>query len=120
MQAADPFSARDTGTQEQYTQFKPLPEQAQLGLAFADACLNDSQHASEVLQATTIALVRRLKSAGLPPERVVIALKESLARYAGAYFHPSLDAEDRALGERESETYRAVLAWCLDAYYGPK
>ncbi|MDB4873903.1 MAG: hypothetical protein JWM41_349 [Gemmatimonadetes bacterium] len=88
----------------------------ELGRAFSVACDDSSPAATSTLRTATVGLVRRLKSDGLPPERVVIAVKTALVRYGGCYATPSFD-EDRAANGRQSKIYRRVFYWALDTYY---
>ena len=49
---------------------------------------------------------RGARACGAPPERMIIAIKESLRRQLGGDLRDALN--------------RAVVQWALDAYYGPR
>jgi hypothetical protein len=91
----------------------------ELGRAFAEACRNDIAQSADALRLATIAMVGRLKADGLPPERVLIAVKTALVRYGGCHLPPSFDNDGESrLDERHAAIYRQVFDWCLDTYYG--
>jgi hypothetical protein len=99
-------------------QYRPPPVAPALGRAFDAACHHDGLDADGRLLDATNALVQRLKRDGLPPEKVLIALKTALTRYAGLHHPPSLDADDDAPLEVERAAhYRMVFDGFLQAYY---
>ncbi len=107
-------------TRDTTPQFVPssVPVAPALGRAFDAACRQCGEDAERVLRDATIALVERLKSKAVPPERVVVAIKAALAKYGNVHIPPSLAAEpEDAGGARRAEVYRRVFGWYLDAYF---
>lgn len=95
------------------------PVAPEFGRAFTEACLRNSPQSIRDLRDATAALVERLKADGLPPERVVVAIKTALVRYGGYPHPPSYDdGHETPEDEQRAKTYRCVFNWCLDAYYG--
>lgn len=90
-----------------------------LGRAFDAACHHDGRDPDERLRDATRALVERLKRDGLPPEKVLIALKAALTRYGSLHHPPSLDADgdDDPLAVERAAHYRIVFDGFLKAYY---
>ena len=86
------------------------------GNAFHELCLNESASAKRDLLNTTVALVRQLEVEGLPPERVIIAIKNALVRFGGCDW-PHLYDTSCFAGECQASAYRSVLSWSLDAYF---
>lgn len=101
------------------TSFTPIttPVAPQLGRAFVAASGRDTAEESAALHWATIAFVRRLKADGLPPERVVVALKAAIARYGGHGIPSLTDQSFDAETSGRAVAYQHVFAWCLDAYY---
>lgn len=94
------------------------PLASNLGLAFTEACRDDTATSMQNLQRATTRFVARLKANGIPPERVIVAIKEALTRDGGSKLPPSFDDAEGEAGEKRSMAYRRVFGWCLDAYYG--
>lgn len=91
----------------------------ELGRAFGSVCIHHGPTADGRLKDATIALVARLKSDGLPPERVVVALKTAIARYSPEHLFPSLvGADGDTVHTERAIAYRHVFGWFLDAYFG--
>ena len=91
----------------------------ELGRAFGGVCVHHGPTADDRLRDATIALVTRLKDDGLPPERVVVALKAAIARYDPAHRFPSLiEASHDTVHMERSIAYQHVFAWFLDTYFG--
>lgn len=91
----------------------------EFGRAFVEACLRNTPEAASHLREATGEFVQRLKADGLPPERVVVAIKAVLVRYGGFSHAPSYDNEhDTPQDETRTMAYRCVFRWYLDAYYG--
>jgi hypothetical protein len=89
-----------------------------LGRAFDAAWHHHGLHSEERLMEATFALVRRLKDDGLPPEKVLVALKTALTKYAELHSAPSLNADDEDPdGVERVVVYRHVFEWFLEAYY---
>ena len=99
-----------------YTPFTP-PLGSELGRAFAQVCQGETASATSDLHDATVTLVERLKADGLPPERVVVAIKDALRHYRGCGLAPSLTDEASAGGERQATAYRRVFGWYLETYY---
>ena len=95
-----------------------VTQPSDLGLAFAEACRGDTPTSMQNLQRATTRFVTRLKANGIPPERVIVAIKEALTRDGGSKLPPSFDDAEGLAGEKRSMAYRRVFGWCLDAYYG--
>lgn len=88
------------------------------GIAFHELCLHESADTTRHLRNATVALVKQLKADGLPPERVIIAIKQALVRFGGCASPPHLYDETSSLaGERHAPAYHSVLAWSLDTYF---
>jgi hypothetical protein len=68
------------------------------------------------LRAITFALVQRLKEDGLPPERVLIAIKAAIVRYGDDHRPPSLAGEDHG-HVPGGAVYERLFSWVLDAYF---
>jgi dihydrodipicolinate synthase/N-acetylneuraminate lyase len=101
-----------------YTPFA-APVAPELGRAFLAACRHDDAQSAAALRLAAVAMVERLKVNGLPPERVVIAMKQALMRYGGCHSPPSFHHEEENLIDgRCDATYRRLFSWCLDAYFG--
>jgi hypothetical protein len=88
--------------------------------AFDKASDEGSDQSLIALRAAAIDFVGALKSQGLAPERVVVALKTALR--AGDSSHwgwiPSLDVEDAWGSTRNEPTiYASLFRWCVEAYY---
>jgi len=117
MLSLEPRAGAHAAGAPRYTPDTP-PIASNLGSAFAQFCRRDTAEATGDLREATVHLVEYLKADGLPPERVVIAMKDALTRYGGYHLPPSLSDAESAVGERPAMAYRRVFAWCLDAYYG--
>lgn len=92
----------------------------ELGRTFEEACHRETPRSAEDLHLATIAMVERLKADGLPPERVIVAIKAALVRYGGCHIPPSFDTDnERGIDERRAAIYRRLFTWCLDTYYAP-
>ena len=91
----------------------------ELGRRFEEACLRHSPQSVNDLRGATVTLVERLKADGLPPERVVIAIKTALVRYGGYPHAPSYnDHLQTAPDDPRALAYRCVFRWSIDAYFG--
>lgn len=94
------------------------PVAPELGHAFSAFVERATPENETRLHAASVALVHRLRDDGLPPERVVVALKSAIAKY-GTGSPPSLvdesDAERHEPGL--ASVYRRVFDWCVDAYF---
>lgn len=102
--------------------FTPIvtPVAPAFGRAFDAESQRRNDGTEQALHDATIALVERLKRDGVPPERVVVALKSAIARYSSLHWTPTLIDEVEDPGsDHGAETYRKVFGWCLDAYFGP-
>lgn len=104
-----------------FTSETAAPER-EIGPAFVQACQETTSENDARLRHAIVGLVERLKRDGLPPERVVIALKAAIAEDKGARAVLSLlgemdDGRDRNCRIRNA-TYARAFNWCLDAYYG--
>ncbi len=89
----------------------------ELGRAYAAERQHRTKEGEAKLRAITIALVRRLKGDGLPPERVLIAIKSAIVRYGDEHRPPSLaDREDGTV--HGAQTYERIFHWLLESYFG--
>lgn len=112
-----PIASSATSAYRPFTPYTPLVA-PDFGRAFGAACHAETRDSDDALRAATFALVQRLKANGLPPERVIVALKAAIAKYGGSGEPPSWNDEAHGdQGERRTATYRRVFRWCLDAYY---
>jgi hypothetical protein len=98
-----------------YTAVTPVAPQ--LGRAFVAAADRDTPEETASLYWATLAFVRRLKAAGLPPERVVVALKDAISKYGGHGIPSLIDDSFDAQSSQRALAYRRAFAWCLDAYF---
>ena len=88
----------------------------ELGRAYAVQRQRRTREGEARLREITVALVRRLKGNGLPPERVVVAIKAAIVRYGDEHRPPSL--ADHADGHVPGgELYERLFHWLLDAYF---
>jgi hypothetical protein len=104
-----------------HTTFAPptIPVAPALGRAFDEAWHHHGTDTDERLMDATFALVKRLKGLDLPPEKVLVAVKTALTKYAELHLTPSLDGDDDAsAGGDRTILYRRVFEWFLEAYYG--
>lgn len=90
----------------------------ELGRAFAAQRRHATASGETMLHDITIALVRRLKGDGLPPERVLIALKTAIVRYGEEHRYPSLAGEEEG-HLHGGEVYERMFRWMLDEYFSP-
>jgi len=88
----------------------------ELGRVFAAQRHSRSREGDAQLRAVADALVRRLKDDGLPPERVIVAIKTAIVRYGDEHRAPSLATDD---GGRLSAdpVYGRLFQWILEAYF---
>lgn len=91
---------------------------AQIGRAYADACLHAGAHREAELKSAVVTLAAQLRAEGVPPERTVIILKQAIANGDESHTFPSL-AETVGVDDdlRRQRIYQLSLRWCLDAYY---
>jgi hypothetical protein len=95
-----------------------VPVAPALGRAFDAAWHHHGLEFDERLRDATFRLVKRLKDDGLPPEKVLVAVKAALTKYAELREAPSLGAdEETADGVERVVAYRHVFDWFLEAYY---
>ena len=83
--------------------------------AYGAECRRPSIEGELLLRETTTALVQRLKADGLPPERVLVALKAAIARHSDAMELTSLSDDDT--GPSSRSVHRRVLQWMLESYF---
>lgn len=90
----------------------------ELGRAYASQRRQPTNDGAAKLHEIAIALVRRLKEDGLPPERVIVAVKVAIARYGDDHQPPSLAGQEpgQVAG---GEVYQRLFGWLLDAYFTP-
>jgi hypothetical protein len=107
---SSPVAAKAT-----YNPYSPAlaPE---LGRAYAAQRRQPVTDGEERLRDITFALVRRLKHDGLPPERVIVAVKMAIVRYGDDHRPPSLAAGDESQVQG-GELYLRLFQWILDAYF---
>jgi len=93
---------------------------SQLTFAFDQATDHVSDQTMAALNDAAIDFVDRLKSDGMGPERVIVALKAALrtGHLREWSWFPSLDvSNDWASIQRESTVYAQLFGWCVEAYY---
>lgn len=97
------------------------PVAPELGHAFRAFVESATTENETRLQAASLALVHRLRDDGLPPERVVVALKSAIAKY-GTGSPPSFvnECDDERREPGLPSVYRRVFGWCIDAYFEPE
>jgi len=61
---------------------------------------------SELVKRSVFSAVDELKAAGVPPERIIVLLRELIRTTPGAQVFPSV-------GDM-------LAAWCAERYYGPR
>jgi hypothetical protein len=97
---------------------RTTPIAPELGRAFAAMATRDTPERSTRLYDLTVTFVRRLQSDGLPPERVIVALKAAIAKYGDGHRPPSLTDEwVSAEDHNRASAYQRVFHWCLEAYF---
>jgi len=79
------------------------------------ACRQAGAPTSELRDAV-FAHVRELKKRGYPPERVLISLKELIARAGIKKIGPLADRGSSTVST-ETRVVDQVIAWCIDDYY---
>ena len=88
--------------------------------AFNRAAEEVSDQTMARLNDAAIDFVDRLRDEGMPPERVIVAVKTALRsghRTQWSWF-PSLDVtSDWAAARNESSVYARLFGWCVEAYY---
>lgn len=90
-----------------------------VGRAYRDACRTGAPQLDDALKQAVVSLVSHLRANGMPPERVVVILKQALADGDTGHQLPSLGKDDSADEDRHRQhVYQHALLWCLDAYYG--
>jgi hypothetical protein len=89
----------------------------ELGRTFAAQRRAPTDETNTRLRDITVALVARLKDDGLPPERVIVALKAAIVRYGDEHRPPSLADEHESDGPGRA-VYERVFQWALAAYFG--
>lgn len=89
----------------------------ELGRAFAACFDHPTADGDARLREITTALVQRLKGDGLTPERVLVAIKSALTRYAHLSTYPSLWNAGVEAPDPAHELYKRLFDWMLDAYF---
>jgi len=87
----------------------------ELARAYAGQRQHPTTEGDARLRDATLALVRRLKSDGLAPERVIVAIKTAIMRYGDEHRPPSLADEEGNFST--SVVYERLFQWILDAYF---
>lgn len=100
----------------------PTTSQAEvLGVAFAQDCHRHSGAADAHLHQAVVDLVTTLKAEGLPPERIIVAMKQALRAHGGLHTDPTLVTEERlTIGEAWGESYDRAFAYFIEVYYGSR
>jgi hypothetical protein len=93
----------------------PAPVTARIAAAFR-AALDDGVASAE-LEISTHAFVDMLKADGLPPEKALVALKNTLAGEARCLSLAPLCCASHAPSLVEQRMYRQVFDWYLDAFF---
>ena len=91
-----------------------------LTFAFDQATDHVSDQTMIALNDAVIDFVDRLKSDGMGPEQVIVALKAALraGHLRELSWFPSLDVgSDWASTQSESTVYARLFGWCVEAYY---
>ena len=90
-----------------------------VGRAYRDACRAGAPELDAALKQAVVSLVSHLRANGMPPERVVVILKQALTDGDAKHQLPTLGEDDSADEDRQRQrAYQHALLWCLDAYYG--
>ena len=104
-----------SGTNPTYNPHSPAlaPE---LGRVYATQCHAPTPQGDAQLRDIVFALVRRLKDDGLPPERVIVAIKAAIVHYGDDHRPPSLaDPEDGHFAA--GPVYERLFRWVLASYF---
>jgi hypothetical protein len=89
----------------------------ELGRVYAAQRRAPTLEGEQRLRDVVIALVQRLKDDGLPPERVLVAIKTAIVRYGDEHRPPSLaDVEGGHVSS--GPVYERLFQWLLAAYFG--
>jgi hypothetical protein len=99
---------------------EPVPDDRRLGaidrMRSAIAAAANGTGASDAFQAAARELVAEWRRARLPPEQILLRIKEILAE-AGLRPTYASPAAPRAPVGAQSEVYRDVIAWTIRHYY---
>lgn len=88
----------------------------ELGRAYALQRHSPTRQGDAQLRNIVVALVTRLKDDGLPPERVIVAIKTAIVRYGDDHRPPSLaDEEDGHFSA--GLLYERLFQWILASYF---
>lgn len=92
-----------------------------LAIAFDRAAAHRCDETMRELQLAARQFVERLKTDGLPPERVVVTVKALLRAGDRHEWAPSLDAPaEHEPAHAQAAVYTELFHWCLDAYFGER
>jgi hypothetical protein len=86
------------------------------GRAYAAQRRQPTADGEATLREITVAFVNRLKDDGLPPERMLVAIKAAIVRYGDEHRPPSLAREDDG-HVPAGEVYERLFQWLLEAYF---
>ena len=100
------------------TTVRDISDARRLGRAFVAASRGGFTNAFDELHAAVDAFVVPRRIAGVPPERVVVAVKDALALYGGLQALTAPAAAESA-GER-GEVYDRLFRWTVNAYYSKR
>lgn len=90
-----------------------------LGQAYVALTQSFSARNEARLRELVYTFVTRMRAARVPPERVIVALKEAITAFGGGGRPPSLaDSLARNEVDRSHGAYRRVFQWTLEAYFG--
>jgi len=90
-----------------------------LGQAYVALTQTVSPRNEARLRELVYTFVKRMRAASVPPERVVVAVKEAITAFGGGGRPPSLaDSLSRNDVDRSHAAYRRVFQWTLEAYFG--
>jgi hypothetical protein len=89
----------------------------ELGRAYSSQLRAPTREGDTRLRDVVVALVRRLKEDGLPPERAIVAIKAAIVRYGDDRRPPSLAVEEDGRFS-PNPIYERLFQWILAAYFG--
>jgi hypothetical protein len=104
------FEANAASLRAQAARFEALSAESEATMAKAQSAQRHAHAARQALHLACDAFVRQLKTAGLPPQHVLIAVK-TIVRDAARRVDVPWDSHPLT---------REVVQWSIDAYYPPE
>lgn len=87
--------------------------------AFDRAVANRCDETMRELRAVAGTFVARLRSAGVSPERMVVAVKSQLRAGDRQEWEPTLDSPvEHEPAHPHATVYAELFHWCIDTYFG--